>query len=68
MIKGSHTNWSRSENLLMTQVPEARNSSVWQETTKNHLMLLKHKVQSSKWQRNAGEVDKGKIVNAFVLF
>lgn len=59
MIEGSHADWSRSEDLGMTKVTEARNSAAWQET-KNHLMLLKHKVQSSKWQRNAGEVDKGK--------
>lgn len=67
MIEVIHADWSRSDDLGMTQVTEARNSSAWQET-KNHLMLLKHKVQSSKWQRNAGEVDKGKIVNAFVPF
>ena len=50
MINKSHADWSRREDLGMTKGTEARNSSTWQET-KNHLMLLKYKVQSSKWQK-----------------
>lgn len=51
---------THQEDLGMTKCTEARNNSAWQET-KTHLMLLKYEVQSSKWQKNAGEVDTVKI-------
>lgn len=64
MIDESHTGLSRIEDWDITKGTEARNSSAWQEP-KNHLMLFKYEVQSSKWQRNVGEVDKVKAVKAF---
>lgn len=45
----------------MTKGTEARNSAARQEMN-NHLKYLKYEVQSNKWQRNGGEVDKVKIV------
>lgn len=62
-MDGSQEKGSWTENLGMTKGTEARNSSSWHET-ENHLMVFMQKVQSSKWQKNSGEADKGKIVRS----